>query len=161
MCSIMGYKGTSVPGEKFKEVGRDTKESEKAVKYLQNAGYDMLNADNGTYDAWYWAHPPVYMPLACNLDDAKFIKKHVNIPVFCAGRMEDANTAVEVIESKEIDAVSIGRQFLADPKYVTKVKNDNLDDIKKDVLDFINVLIKRGIVEDENWANPWFDDWII
>lgn len=26
-------------------------ESEKAVKYLQDAGYDMLNCDNGTYDA--------------------------------------------------------------------------------------------------------------
>ena len=32
-------------------------ESEKAAKYLQDAGYDMLNCDNGTYDAWYWAHP--------------------------------------------------------------------------------------------------------
>ena len=127
---MRGFNKGALPGEKFEEFGRDYEESSKLAKILEEAGADALDADNGSYDSWYWAHPPVYMPLACNLDDAKFIKKHVNIPVFCAGRMEDANTAVEVIESNEIDAVSIGRQFLADPEYVTKVKNDNLDDIK-------------------------------
>lgn len=127
---MRGFNKGALPGEKFEEFGRDYEESAKLAKILEEAGADALDADNGSYDSWYWAHPPMYMPLACNLDDAKFIKKHVNIPVFCAGRMEDPNTAVEVIESKEIDAVSIGRQFLADPEYVTKVKNDNLDDIK-------------------------------
>lgn len=33
---------------------------------------------------------------------------------------------------------------------ISKKFNENLDDIKKDVFDFVNVLIKRGIVEDEN-----------
>lgn len=33
---------------------------------------------------------------------------------------------------------------------ISKKFNANLDDIKKDVFDFVNVLIKRGIVEDEN-----------
>ena len=127
---MRGFNKGALPGEKFEEFGRDYEESSKLAKILEEAGADALDADNGSYDSWYWAHPPMYMPLACNLEDAKFIKKHVNIPVFCAGRMEDPNTAVEVIESKEIDAVAIGRQFLADPEYVTKVKNDNLDDIK-------------------------------
>ena len=127
---MRGFNKGALPGEKFEEFGRDYEESAKLAKLLEEAGADALDADNGSYDSWYWAHPPMYMPLACNLDDAKFIKKHVNIPVFCAGRMEDPNTAVEVIESKEIDAVSIGRQFLADPEYVTKVKEDRLDDIK-------------------------------
>ena len=30
----------------------------------------MLNCDNGTYDAWYWAHPAPYMPQNCNLAEA-------------------------------------------------------------------------------------------
>ena len=72
----------------------------------------------------------MYMPLACNLEDAKFIKKQVNIPVFCAGRMEDPDTSVKVIEKGQIDGISIGRQFLADPEYVVKVKEGKLDDIK-------------------------------
>ena len=127
---MRGFNKGALPGEKFEEFGRDYEESAKLAKLLEEAGADALDADNGSYDSWYWAHPPMYMPLACNLDDAKFIKKHVNIPIFCAGRMEDPNTGVEVIEKEEIDAVAIGRQFLADPEYVVKVKEDRLDDIK-------------------------------
>jgi 2-enoate reductase len=40
----------------------------------------MLNADNGSYDAWHWAHPPVYMPTACNLPEVSYIKRFVKIP---------------------------------------------------------------------------------
>lgn len=127
---MRGFNKGALPGEKFEEFGRDYDESIKLAKLLEEAGADALDADNGSYDSWYWAHPPMYMPLACNLDDAKFIKKHVNIPVFCAGRMENPNTAEEVIENKDIDAVTIGRQFLADAEYVTKVKEGKLEDIR-------------------------------
>ena len=64
-----GFGKGALPGEDYVEVGRDMEESEKAAKYLQDAGYDMLNCDNGTYDAWYWAHPPMYMSQNCNLED--------------------------------------------------------------------------------------------
>lgn len=127
---MRGFNQGAVPGEKFEEFGRDYDESIKLAKLLEEAGADALDADNGSYDSWYWAHPPMYMPLACNLEDAKFIKKHVNIPVFCAGRMEDPNTSVEAIEKGEIDGVAIGRQFLADSRYCKKVKEGKLDDIR-------------------------------
>ncbi len=121
------YKG-AVPGEEYTEVGRDMEESLKAAKYLQDAGYDMLNTDNGTYDAWYWAHPPAYMPLNCNLEDVSKIKKVVNIPVVCAGRMEP-DTAAEAIKKGDIDGMGVARQFLADHKWVTKLMEDKLEDI--------------------------------
>ena len=57
---LKGFQKGIVPGEDAKEMGRNMEESERAAKYLQDAGYDMLNADNGTYDSWYWAHPPMY-----------------------------------------------------------------------------------------------------
>lgn len=119
-----GFQHGALPGEAFVEVGRDMAESERAAKYLQDAGYDMLNCDNGTYDAWYWAHPPVYMPQNCNLDDVKHIKKFVDIPVVCAGRM-DPVTAAEAVGKGEIDAMGVARQFLADPAWVTKLINDD------------------------------------
>ena len=34
----------------------------------------MLNCDNGTYDAWYWAHPPIYMPENCYLEYVEHIR---------------------------------------------------------------------------------------
>ena len=61
--------------------------------------HDMLNADNGTYDSWYWAHPPMYMPENCNLDSVSHIKKFVNIPVVCAGRMDPETGAKAAILS--------------------------------------------------------------
>ena len=80
----------------FVEFGRDMAESEKAVKYLEDAGYDMFNCDNGTYDAWYWAHPPQYMPDNCNLEYVEHIKKFTSRPVVCAGRMDPVKAAEEI-----------------------------------------------------------------
>ena len=119
----------AVPGEEFEEMGRSMEESEKAAKYLQDAGYDMLNADNGTYDSWYWAHPPMYMPQNCNLDDVAHIKKFVTIPVVCAGRMEPTAGAQAISEGK-IDAMGVARQFLADSEWVTKLIDNRLEDIR-------------------------------
>ena len=126
---VKGFREGAVPGEKYTEVGRCMAESEKAAKYLQDAGYDMLNADNGTYDSWYWAHPPMYMPQNCNLDDVAHIKKFVDIPVVCAGRMEPEDGAKAIAEGR-IDAMGVARQFLADPAWITKLIEERLEDIK-------------------------------
>ena len=126
---LKGFCEGAMPGEDYVEVGRAMEESEKAAKYLQDAGYDMLNADNGTYDSWYWAHPPMYMPQNCNLDDVSHIKKFVDIPVVCAGRMEPDVGAKAVADGK-IDAVGVARQFLVDAEWVTKLVEDRLEDIK-------------------------------
>ena len=124
-----GFCKGAVPGEDYVEVGRDMEESEKAAKYLQDAGYDMLNSDNGTYDAWYWAHPPAYMPVNCNLDDVAHIRKFVDIPVVCAGRMEP-EVAAEAIAECRIDAMGVARQFLTDGEWVTKLMEDRIEDIQ-------------------------------
>lgn len=125
-----GFRQGAVPGEEdFVEVGRDMAESEKAAKYLQDAGYDMLNCDNGTYDSWYWPHPPAYMPENCNLADVSHIKKFVDIPVVCAGKMSP-EAGAKAVAAGEIDAMGVARQFLTDPQWVTKMMEDREADIK-------------------------------
>ena len=119
----------AVPGEEYTEVGRDMAESEKAARYLQEAGYDMLNADNGTYDAWYWAHPPQYMPQNCNLDDVAHIRKFVDIPVVCAGRMTPEAAAAAIADGR-IDAMGVARQFLVDGQWVRKLREGRTQDIQ-------------------------------
>ena len=119
----------AMPGEEYEEIGRAMPESEKAAKYLQDAGYDMLNADNGTYDSWYWAHPPMYMPQNCNLDDVAHIKKYVDIPVVCAGRMEP-DVGAQAIADGKIDGVGVARQFLVDPEWITKLIDNRVEEIK-------------------------------
>ena len=124
-----GFRSGALPGEKYTEVGRDLSESEQAAKYLQDAGYDMLNCDNGTYDAWYWSHPPGYMPHNCNLEDVEHIKKFVSIPVVAAGRMEPEAGAKSIAEGK-LDGMGVARQFLADAEWVTKLMEGKEDKIR-------------------------------
>jgi len=126
---LKGFAEGIVPGDDAPEMGRAMAESERAAKYLQDAGYDMLNADNGTYDSWYWAHPPMYMPQNCNLDDVAHIKQFVDIPVVCAGRMEPEVGAQAIAEGR-IDAMGVARQFLADGEWITKLMEDRLEDIR-------------------------------
>ena len=122
-------KGAMPYEEDFKEFGRDMEESEKAVKYLEDAGYDMFNCDNGTYDAWYWAHPPQYMPDNCNLEYVEHIKKFTDKPVVCAGRMDPVKAAEE-IEAGRLDAVAIARQNLVDHEWIHKILEGREDEIK-------------------------------
>ena len=113
----------------FEEWGRDMEESEKAIKYLEDAGYDMFNCDNGTYDAWYWAHPPQYMPDNCNLEYVEHIKKFTDKPVACAGRMDPVKAAEEIAAGK-LDAVAIARQNLVDHEWIHKILEGREDEIK-------------------------------
>ncbi|NLC72482.1 MAG: FAD-dependent oxidoreductase [Ruminococcaceae bacterium] len=124
-----GWGKGAVPGEEFEEFGRDMEESERAVKYLGDAGYDMFNCDNGTYDAWYWAHPPQYMPDNCNLDDVIHIRKFTDKPCVCAGRMDPVKAA-EVIAEGKLDAVAFARQNLVDPEWINKLIDGRVEEIK-------------------------------
>lgn len=133
LSKTKGFRQGALPGEDYVEAGRDMAESERAAKYLQDAGYDMLNCDNGTYDAWYWAHPPIYMPENCNLADVERLKSHVDIPLVCAGRL-DPRTAAESIAAGKLDGAGFARPFLADQKWVTKLMEGREEDIRPCIL---------------------------
>lgn len=119
-----------LPGEDAEEFGRNLEESRIVAKKLEEAGYDMLDCDNGSYDAWYWPHPPVYMPKHCNLKDVAEIKKCVNIPVICAGRFDEPDVADQAIAEGKIDMMGMGRPLLADPDMANKFKEGHEDDIR-------------------------------
>ena len=146
-----GFRSGALPGETYTEVGRDMEESERAVKYLQDAGYDMLNCDNGTYDAWYWAHPPIYMPENCNLADCEHIKQFCDIPIVCAGRLDPAVAAASIAEGK-IDGAGFARPFLADQQWVTKLMEDKMEDIRPCILchnGCFNMCHYKGVPNDQ------------
>lgn len=145
----------AMPGEQFKELGRDLQESEKAAKYLQDAGYDMLNADNGTYDSWYWSHPPMYMPQNCNLDDVSHIRRFVDIPVVCAGRM-DPETAAKAVADGRIDGMGVARQFLTDPEWITKLMENRTEEIKPCICchsGCFNMCHYKGVANDQDFSD--------
>ncbi|MDO5328707.1 MAG: FAD-dependent oxidoreductase [Coriobacteriia bacterium] len=146
------FRSGALPGEKFKEAGRDMEESERAIKYLSDAGYDMFNCDNGTYDAWYWAHPPIYMPENCNLDDVEHIKKFTDKPVVCAGRM-DPRVAAKSIDQGKLDGAGFARNFLADQEWITKLEANKEKDIRPCILchnGCFNMCHYKGVPNDQS-----------
>ncbi|MBQ6216699.1 MAG: FAD-dependent oxidoreductase [Erysipelotrichaceae bacterium] len=149
------FRKGALPGEDYIEVGRDMEESKLAVKFLQEAGYDMLNCDNGTYDAWYWAHPPIYMPENCNLDDVIEIRKYCDIPVVCAGRM-DPKVAADAIKDGKIDAAGFARPFLADNQWVTKLMENREEEIRPCILchnGCFNMCHYKGVPNDQELSD--------
>ena len=147
-----GLRQGALPGESYTEVGRDMAESELAARLLQDAGYDMLNCDNGTYDAWYWAHPPIYMPENCNLADVRHISRFVDIPVVCAGRLTP-EAAAEAIAAGDLDGAGFARPFLADPAWVTKLMEDRREDIRPCILchnGCFNMCHYKGVPNDQD-----------
>ena len=150
-----GFRQGALPGEDFEEVGRTMEESEQAVRLLEEAGYDMLNCDNGTYDAWYWAHPPIYMPENCNLADVEHIKQFTSLPVVPAGRL-DPFVAADAIRDGKIDGAGFARQFLADPEWVTKLIEDRADDIRPCILchnGCFNMCHYQGVPNDQSLSD--------
>ena len=150
-----GFREGALPGEDYVEAGRDFEESKRAAKYLQDAGYDMLNCDNGTYDAWYWAHPPIYMPENCNLEDVENLKKYVDIPVVCAGRL-DPRVAADSINEGKLDGAGFARPFLADPEWVTKLMAGKEEDIRPCILchnGCFNMCHYKGVPNDQKLSD--------
>lgn len=130
LSKMKGFNDGALPGEDYVEFGRDYEESIEVAKYLEEIGYAALDADNGTYDSWYYPHPPVYMPNYCNIDDVAFIKKQVNIPVICAGKMEEPEKCDEYIKEGKIDAIGLARYLLADPEWPNKAYEGKSNEIR-------------------------------
>jgi len=111
------------------EIGKTLEESKQALKILAEAGYDGFDLDNGSYDAWYYAHPPVYMPENCNLDNAIAIKETIpSMPTICAGRMQ-IKEAAEAISAGKLTFIGLARQIVADEHFITKIREEREEDI--------------------------------
>lgn len=127
---IKGLRDGALPGEEFEEKGRDIEEGLEAAKLLVEYGYDALDVDVGSYDSWWWSHPPMYQKKGLYRPNAKMVKETVNVPVICAGRMDDPDMALEALEQEETDFISLGRPLLADPDYVNKLRSGNCASIR-------------------------------
>ena len=127
---IKGFNSGALPGEPYKEAGRDIEEGLEMARLLEKAGFDALHVDAGCYDSWYWAHPPGYQEHGCMVDMAAKVKEIVNIPVIAVGRLEVPKLAEETIKSGKADIVALGRGLLADSHWAVKVFEDKVEDIR-------------------------------
>lgn len=127
---IKDWREGALPGEEFEEKGRDIEEGLEAAKLLVQYGYDALDTDVGTYDAWWWNHPPMYQEKGLFREYCKMVKEVVDVPVLCAGRMDVPEMAYEAVANGSCDIVSLGRPLLADPDYVNKLRSNRYDEVR-------------------------------
>jgi len=127
---IKDLRDGALPGEEFVEKGRDLDEGIETAKLLVSYGYDSLDTDVGSYDSWWWSHPPMYQEKGLYRPYAKLMKETVEVPIICAGRMDDPDMALKAIENGTCDIISLGRPLLADPDYVNKLRANNCKSIR-------------------------------
>lgn len=127
---IKDWRVGALPGEEFTEMGRDLPEGIEAAKLLVKYGYDALDVDVGSYDAWWWSHPPMYQEKGLYRAYAKLVKDAVDVPVILAGRMDNPDMALASLENGDCDIISLGRPLLADPDYVKKLRCGKTDEIR-------------------------------
>ena len=126
---IKALRHGALPGEQFEEKGKDIAEGVEAAKILVEAGVDLLNVDAGTYDAWYWNHPPMYFEKGMYREFGKTLKQNVDVPIILAGRMDDPEIAYEALGIC-CDIIGYGRPLLADPFLPEKIRTGNLQEIR-------------------------------
>lgn len=127
---IKDLRDGALPGEEFEEKGRDLDEGIEVAKLLVAYGYDSLDTDVGSYDSWWWSHPPMYQEKGLYRPYAKLMKETVEVPIICAGRMDNPDMALEAIENGVCDIISLGRPLLADPDYVNKLRANKYKSIR-------------------------------
>ena len=127
---IKDWRSGALPGEEFEEKGRDIEEGLEAAKLLVSYGYDALDTDVGSYDSWWWNHPPMYQEKGLYRKYCKMVKEAVDVPIFCAGRMDDPEMASQAIEDGVCDVIDLGRPLLADPDYVNKLRSGRISEIR-------------------------------
>lgn len=127
---IEGVHKGQIPGQPYKEYGRDVDESIQLAKYYVNAGADAFLTSNGCYDALYWQYSPMYLPEAEWVDDVAPLTAAIDVPTICAGRLLMPSIANKAIKEGKITAACLGRPLLADPYWANKAKEGREEDIR-------------------------------
>jgi 2,4-dienoyl-CoA reductase-like NADH-dependent reductase (Old Yellow Enzyme family)/thioredoxin reductase len=104
------------------EDGLTAAETAEAAALIQAAGADAIHVSANAHNPFAnFTDGPLPNTVAAYREHTKTIKRAVTIPVVAVGRMLP-EVADEMIAAGECDFVSMGRQLLADPDLVNKIR---------------------------------------
>lgn len=110
---------------------RSLEEGIEMAKMLVDAGVDGIHVDIGSWDNLNNVVPSVYDKPGLAIEVAKALKKAVNVPMLCSGKLSsDLEETEKWLEDGDLDYVIVGRQLLADPEWPNKLKEGRVDDIR-------------------------------
>lgn len=108
--------------------GQTPEEIIALAREIQEAGATIINSGIG----WHEARVPTIVtsvPRAAFSEVTAEIRKSVDIPVVASNRINDPETAEEILANDKADLISMARPFLADPDFVTKAAEGRADAI--------------------------------
>lgn len=108
--------------------GQTPEEIIALAREIQDAGATIINSGIG----WHEARVPTIVtsvPRAAFSEVTAEIRKSVDIPVVASNRINDPETAEEILANDKADLISMARPFLADPDFVTKAAEGRADAI--------------------------------
>lgn len=111
--------------------GRSLEETKRFLLKIIEAGIDALDITVGMKDPLHTTIPNVYMQREANWEIIAEVKRHVNVPVICAGKLYEPQAAEYVLRSGTADFVSIGRGLIADPDWPLKVRSGKEERIRR------------------------------
>lgn len=118
-----------ISGDEYLPGGNTIEDSKYVARCLVEAGADAIHVSGGTSMAIYTGIPPTGWPQGCNADAASLIKKVVQVPVICVGRIYEPRVAESILADKKADMVALGRALLADPDWPKKSFSNKIEDI--------------------------------
>ena len=120
-----------VAGEEYGEEGAlSTEESVAAARLFEAAGADAIHVTGwGRNPFSDFLKGPLPDQVAAYRDQARAIKAAVGIPVIAVGRMLP-EVAEDVVAQGDADFVAMGRQLLADPELVDKLRAGRRESVR-------------------------------
>jgi mycofactocin system FadH/OYE family oxidoreductase 2 len=120
--------GIRVSGDQYQDGGLTLEDMQGIMATLTSPG--KLDYVSVTVGAGGAPIPPMYIPPAAFVYLAAGIKRAVNVPVFCVGRVTDPVKAEEILAKNQADMVGMTRANLADPELPNKAREGRLDEIR-------------------------------
>jgi 2,4-dienoyl-CoA reductase-like NADH-dependent reductase (Old Yellow Enzyme family)/thioredoxin reductase len=118
-----------ISGDEYLPGGISLEQSEHFAPLLVEAGADGLHISGGTSSNPWVSVPPTGSTQAVHAPLAAAIKKVVNVPVICVGRITQPWAAEQILGEGKADLVALGRALLADSEWPNKAASGNWNDI--------------------------------
>jgi len=123
--------GIRINGDDFEDGGFNLSEAVQLAKNLETSGLiDYISVSQGTYANYHVIIPPMYVPLGAFVYISAEVKRAVELPVICAGRIIDPIQAERVLEEGQADLIGMCRSIICDPHWANKAREGRIDDIR-------------------------------
>ena len=127
--------GVRISGDEMDETASLTgEEIEAACRKLDgDEGPDYFHVtmgSGGSVLGWRHQIPHMALPAGYIAPYAERVKRAVRAPVFVTGRMNDPSIVESVLEKGQADMCGLVRALIADPEFVNKAREGQVDDIR-------------------------------